>query len=242
MKHIKLFENFILESANTNLELKSIFKSLVNELKKLNLKVKFEYRKFDSDGDFDKFVPSKNLYDGGMFNAYLVMNDDDKNPFTKLFFDYAIDKRQSKDYAEKVKNTIETSKDKDGNLIFDKLSCEVFDGMSIGLLIKPKSSINKTEREYSMDANKFMGLKRTPVESGVSYLVGSGYEYLGDNVEKTREFQLIKIDDNSKTVEINKGLVSELSNSNKKDKLVNIAKEFAKKNGYKYNAISNSFV
>lgn len=88
----------------------------------------------------------------------------------------------------------------------------------------------------------FMGLKRTPVENGVSYLVGSGYEYLGDNVEKTREFQLIKIDDNSKTVEINKGLVSELSNSNKKDKLVNIAKEFAKKNGYKYNAISNSFV
>jgi hypothetical protein len=147
-----------------------------------------------------------------------------------------MDKEKCKSYAQNVKNHIDKT--------YDMLNSEIINMMDggVGLLIKPKSSINKTEREYSMDANKFMGLKRTPVESGVSYLVGSGYEYLGDNVEKTREFQLIKIDDNSKTVEINKGLVSELSNSNKKDKLVNIAKEFAKKNGYKYNAISNSFV
>ncbi len=38
MKHIKLFENFLLEeAANTNLELKSIFKNLVNELREWDL-------------------------------------------------------------------------------------------------------------------------------------------------------------------------------------------------------------
>ena len=235
MKHIKLFENFILESANTNLELKSIFKKLVDELRKMDLVVKFEYRKFDNESEFKKFIPSKNLYEGGNYNAYLIMNDDDR-PSTGLYFNPGMDKEKCKSYAQNVKNHIDKT--------YDMLDSEIINMMDggVGLLIKPKSSVNKTEREYSMDANKFMGLKRTPVESGVSYLVGSGYEYLGDNVEKTREFQLIKIDDNSKTVEINKGLVSELSNSNKKDKLVNIAKEFAKKNGYKYNAISNSFV
>jgi hypothetical protein len=235
MKHIKLFENFILESANTNLELKSIFKKLVDELRKMDLVVKFEYRKFDNESEFKKFIPSKNLYEAGNYNAYLIMNDDDR-PSTGLYFNPGMDKEKCKSYAQNVKNHIDKT--------YDMLNSEIINMMDggVGLLIKPKSSINKTEREYSMDANKFMGLKRTPVESGVSYLVGSGYEYLGDNVEKTREFQLIKIDDNSKTVEINKGLVSELSNSNKKDKLVNIAKEFAKKNGYKYNAISNSFV
>lgn len=235
MKHIKLFENFILESANTNLELKSIFKKLVDELRKMDLVVKFEYRKFDNESEFTKFIPSKNLYEGGNYNAYLIMNDDDR-PSTGLYFQPGMDKEKCKSYAQNVKNHIDKT--------YDMLDSEIINLMDggVGLLIKPKSSVNKTEREYSMDANKFMGLKRTPVESGVSYLVGSGYEYLGDNVEKTREFQLIKIDDNSKTVEINKGLVSELSNSNKKDKLVNIAKEFAKKNGYKYNAISNSFV
>ena len=235
MKHIKLFENFILESANTNLELKSIFKKLVDELRKMNLVVKFEYRKFDNESEFTKFIPSKNLYEAGNYNAYLIMNDDDR-PSTGLYFNPGMDKEKCKSYAQNVKNHIDKT--------YDMLGSEIINLMDggVGLLIKPKSSVNKTEREYSMDANKFMGLKRTPVESGVSYLVGSGYEYLGDNVEKTKEFQLIKIDDNSKTVEINKGLVSELSNSNKKDKLVNIAKEFAKKNGYKYNAISNSFV
>ena len=235
MKYIKLFENFLLEAANTNLELKSIFKKLVDELKKMGLVVKFEYRKFDNESEFKKFIPSKNLYEGGNYNAYLIMNDDDR-PSTGLYFNPGMDKEKCKSYAQNVKNHIDKT--------YDMLNSEIINMMDggVGLLIKPKSSINKTEREYSMDANKFMGLKRTPVESGVSYLVGSGYEYLGDNVEKTREFQLIKIDDNSKTVEINKGLVSELSNSNKKDKLVNIAKEFAKKNGYKYNAISNSFV
>lgn len=40
-----------------------------------------------------------------------------------------------------------------------------------------------------MDANKFMGLKRTPVEKGVSYLVGSGWEYISDKIEKTQEYQ-----------------------------------------------------
>jgi hypothetical protein len=122
------------------------------------------------------------------------------------------------------------------------LECEILKFTDVCLQIKPKSSVNKSKMELSMDANKFMGLKRTPVENGVSYLVGSGWEYISDTIEKTKEFQLVKIDDNSKTVEINKGLVTELANSNKKDKLVNIAKEFAKKNGYKYNAISNSFV
>jgi hypothetical protein len=235
MRHIKLFENFILESANTNLELKSIFKKLVDELRKMDLVVKFEYRKFDNESEFTKFIPSKNLYEGGNYNAYLIMNDDDR-PSTGLYFNPGMDKEKCKIYAQNVKNHIDKT--------YDMLNSEIINMMDggVGLLIKPKASINKSNLEYSMDANKFMGLKRTPVESGISYLVGSGYEYLGDNVEKTREFQLIKIDDNSKTVEINKGLVSELSNSNKKDKLVNIAKEFAKKNGYKYNAISNSFV
>lgn len=237
MKYIKLFENFLLEAANTNLELKSIFKKLVDELKKMGLVVKFEYKRFNSVGEFDSFIPSKNLYDGGSYNAYLCMNDDDRDAFTKLFFSYDIDKEKSKAYAENVKKHIDDS-------YSNKLTSEVIKMMngSYSLQIRPKSSVNKSKMELSMDANKFMGLKRTPVENGVSYLVGSGWEYISDTIEKTKEFQLVKIDDNSKTVEINKGLVTELARSNKKDKLVNIAKEFAKKNGYKYNVISNSFV
>jgi hypothetical protein len=45
MKYLKLYENFSLieESVNTNLEMKSVFKNLVNELRKMGLKVKFEY-------------------------------------------------------------------------------------------------------------------------------------------------------------------------------------------------------
>ncbi len=237
MKYIKLFENFLLESANTNLELKSIFKKLVDELKKMGLIVKFEYKRFNSDGEFDSFTPSKNFYDGGSYNAYLFMNDDDKNAFTKLFFSYDIDKQKSKTYAENVKKHID---DNYGNELTSEV-INMMDGGS-GLLIKPKSSVNKSEREFSMDANKFMGLKRTPVEDNISYLVGSGWEYISDKIEKNKEYQLIKIDDSSKVVEINRGLASEIANSDKKDKLVNIAKEFAKKNGYKYNVVSNSFV
>lgn len=237
MKYIKLFERFLLEAANTNLELKSIFKKLVDELKKMGLVVKFQYRKFDNESEFAKFIPSKNLYDGGNYNAYLIMDDDDTPSIggsTNLFFQPGMDKEKCKSYAENVKKYIDKN-------YADMLECEILKFTDVCLQIKPKSSVNKSKQEYSMDANKFMGLKRTPVENGVSYLVGSGWEYISDTIEKTREFQLIKIDDNSKTVEINKGLVTELAKSNKKDKLVNIAKEFAKKNGYKYNVISNSF-
>ena len=237
MKYIKLFENFLLEAANTNLELKSIFKKLVDELKKMGLVVKFEYRKFDNESEFAKFIPSKNLYDGENYNAYLIMDDDDRPSIggsTKLFFQPGMDKEKCKSYAENVKKYIDEN-------YSDMLECEILKFTDVCLQIKPKSSVNKSKMELSMDANKFMGLKRTPVENGVSYLVGSGWEYISDTIEKTKEFQLVKIDDNSKTVEINKGLVTELANSNKKDKLVNIAKEFAKKNGYKYNVISNSF-
>ena len=238
MKHIKLFENFILESANTNLELKSIFKKLVDELRKMGLVVKFQYRKFDNESEFAKFIPSKNLYDGGNYNAYLIMDDDDTPSIggsTKLFFQPGMDKEKCKSYAENVKKYIDENY---GGM----LECEILKFTDVCLQIKPKSSINKSQLEYSMDANKFMGLKRTKAEEGISYLVGSGWEYISNSMEKTKEYQLIKIDDNSKTVEINKGLVTELSISEKKDKLVNIAKEFAKKNGYKYIAISNSFV
>lgn len=239
MKYIKLFENFLLEeAANTNLELKSIFKKLVNELRKMGLIVKFEYRKFDNESEFQKFIPSKNLYDGGNYNAYLIMNDDDSSSIggsTQLYFNPSMDKEKCKSYAQNVKSHIDKT--------YDMLDSEVINMMDggVGLLIKPKSSIKKSKREYSMDANKFMGLKRTPVEDGISHLVGSGWEFVSDQIEKTRELQLINIDDNAKTVEINKGLSIELSKSPKKDKLVNIAKEFAKKNGYKYKAISNSF-
>ena len=53
-------------------------------------------------------------------------------------------------------------------------------------------------------------------------------------MEKNREVTLIKIDDNSKTVQLYRGFGMDLDRSPKKDKLVNIAKEFAKKNGYQY--------
>jgi hypothetical protein len=237
MKYIKLFENFLIEeAANTNLEMKSIFKKLVYELRKMGLVVKFSVRKFDNESEFAKFIPSKNLYDGGNYNAYLIMDDDDRpiGGSTKLCFQPGMDKEKCKSYAENVKKHIDEN-------YGDILECEILKLTDVCLHIKPKSSVNKSKIELSMDANKFMGLKRTPATDGVSYLVGSGWEYVSDNIEKTREFQLIKVDDSSKTVEINKGLVSELSKSAKKDKLVNIAKEFAKKNGYRYNAISNSF-
>jgi hypothetical protein len=155
----------------------------------------------------------------------------------KLFFNWSIDKEKSKTYTQNVKKIVES---KFGNQLQVDTITSTFG--EVGLIIKPKSSVNKSKYELSMDANKFMGLKRTPVENGVSYLVGSGWEYISDKIEKTKEYNLIKIDDNSKTIEINKGLMTELSRSNKKDKLVNIAKEFAKKNGYKYNAISDSFI
>lgn len=232
MKHIKLFENFLLEeAANTNLELKSIFKNLVNELRKMGLIVKFEYRKFDNESEFSKFIPSKNLYEGGNYNAYLVMNDDDRPSIggsTHLHFNPSMDKEKCKSYAQNVKSHIDKT--------YDMLSSEILDMMDggVGLLIKPKASINKSNLEHSMDANKFMGLKRTPVENGVSYLVGSGWEYISNSMEKTREFQLIKIDDNNKTVQLSQGFGMDLERSPKKDKLVNIAKEFAKKNGYQY--------
>jgi hypothetical protein len=114
------------------------------------------------------------------------------------------------------------------------LECEILKFTDVCLQIKPKSSINKSKREYSMDANKFMGLKRTPVENGISHLVGSSWEYVSDKMEKEREVTLIKIDDNSKTVQLYRGFGMDLDRSPKKDKLVNIAKEFAKKNGYEY--------
>jgi hypothetical protein len=237
MKYVKLFENFLLEGANTNLEMKSIFKSLVNELKKMGLKVKFEYKRFEK-GEFDKFIPSKNFYDQGQDDVYFVMNDDDPSKgyaFMKLFFNWSIDKEKSKTYTQNVKKIVESKFE--SQLQVDTITSTFGE---VGLIIKPKS-VNKSKMELSMDANKFMGLKRSPVENEVSYLVGSGWEYISDRIEKNREFLLIKIDDSSKTVEINKGLMTELSRSNKKDKLVNIAKEFAKKNGYKYKSISNSF-
>jgi hypothetical protein len=246
MRHLKLFESFILEAENTNLEIKSIFKRLVNELRKMNLKVKFEYKKF-SKGEFDKFIPSKNLYDQGD-DAYFVMNDDDPEKgyidtsYMKLFFSPNIDRQKAKAYVENVKNFIDTAVDKEAEPLFrGQVEAEVFEGPSVGLLVKPVFGKNKTQMEYSMGANKFMGLKRSPVRDNISYLVGSGFKYISDQIEKTKEFQLIKIDDNTKTVEIDKGLSYEISKSDMKDKLVSIAKKFANKIGYRYNPISNSF-
>ncbi len=232
MRHIKLFENFLLEeAANTNLELKSIFKNLVNELREMGLVVKFEYRKFDNESEFSKFIPSKNLYEVGNYNAYLVMNDDDRPSIggsTHLHFNPSMDKEKCKSYAQNVKSHIDKT--------YDILSSEILDMMDggVGLLIKPKASINKSNLEHSMDANKFMGLKRTKAEDGISYLVGSGWEYINNSMEKTKEYQLIKIDDNNKTVQLFRGFGIDLERSPKKDKLINIAKEFAKKNGYEY--------
>ena len=231
MKYIKLFENFLLEAANTNLELKSIFKKLVNDLRKMELIVKFEYKIFGNENEFKKFIPSKNLYEDGNYNAYLIMNDDDSPSVggsTHLYFNPAMDKEKCKSYAQNVKTHIDKT--------YDMLNSEVINMMDggVGLLIKPKSSINKSKMEYSMDANKFMGLKRTPVEDGISYLVGSGWEYINNSMEKTKEYQLIKIDDNNKTVQLSRGYGMDLERSPKKDKLINIAKEFAKKNGYQY--------
>jgi hypothetical protein len=231
MKHIKLFENFLLEeAANTNLELKSIFKNLVNELRKMGLVVKFEYKIFGNENEFKKFIPSKNLFEGD-YNAYLIMNDNDSPSIggsTQFYFNPSMDKEKCKSYAQNVKSHIDKT--------YDILSSEILDMMDggVGLLIKPKASINKSNLEHSMDANKFMGLKRTKAEDGISYLVGSGWEYINNSMEKTKEYQLIKIDDNNKTVQLSRGYGMDLERSPKKDKLINIAKEFAKKNGYQY--------
>ena len=40
---------------------KSIFKNLVNELRKMGLVVKFEYKIFGNENEFKKFIPSKNF-------------------------------------------------------------------------------------------------------------------------------------------------------------------------------------
>ena len=238
MKHIKLYENFLIEeSVNTNLEMKSIFKNLVNELRKMGLKVKFSYEKFTSEDEARKWIPSKNIYEQGE-DAYLVMDDSNKdwNSYMRLSFNYNIDKEKSKSYMENVKNYVEKNYGK-------ILTCEMVNGYSgMDLMIKPVKSINKNSVELAMDASKFMGLKRTPVDKGISHLVGSGWEFFNPGyTDKKQEYHLVTIDDNNKTVKITIG-ISDRINKDKKDKLVNIAKQFAKKNGYQYKAITNDFI
>lgn len=238
MKHIKLYKNFLIEeSVNTNLEMKSIFKNLVNELRKMGLKVKFEYKKFTSEDEAKKWYPSKNIYEQGE-DAYLVMDDSNKDwaTYMRLSFNYNVNKDKSKSYMENVKNYV----DKNYGKI---LTCEMVNGFNgLDLMIKPIKSVGKNTVEHAMDASKFMGLKRTPVEKGISYLVGSGWEFFnpGYTDDKKNQYHLVTINDNNKTVEINKG-VSHVINKDKKDKLVNIAKQFAKKNSYQYKAITNDF-
>lgn len=101
------------------------------------------------------------------------------------------------------------------------------------IIITPKTLPKKNKDEYSNRANAFMGLKRTEVKDGISKLIGSGFEYISDKYEKTREVDLIKIDDNKKIVEISRGF-GQVENSPKVQKLTNIAKKFAKENKYKY--------
>jgi len=118
-------------------------------------------------------------------------------------------------------------------------------------MIKPVKSINKNSEELAMDARKFMGLKRTlgthidgnSYDKGISHLMGSGWEFYDRELgytDKKQEYPLITINDHNKIVEITKGSSNRIS-KDKKDKLVNIAKQFAKKNGYQYKAISNDF-
>lgn len=238
MKYLKLYENFLIESVNTNLEMKSVFKNLVNELRKMGLKVKFSYEKFTSEDEARKWIPSKNIYEQGE-DAYLVMDDSNKdwNSYMRLSFNYNIDKEKSKSYMENVKNYVEKNYGK-------ILRCEMVNGYSgMDLMIKPVKSINKNSVELAMDASKFMGLKRTPVDKGISHLVGSGWEFFDTELgytDKKQEYHLVTIDDNNKTVKITIGISNRI-NKDKKDKLVNIAKQFAKKNGYQYKAISNDF-
>lgn len=229
MKYIKLFESYLIkESENTNLEMKSIFKKLIYELRKMGLEVKFEYKKFNSVDDFMKFIPSKNYYESD-HDVYLVMNDDNKdyNSHMKLFFNKKIDEGKSKSYLSNVKSFIDKN-------YGDKLETNVSKSLfgEVMLYIKPLSTINKSQYELSMDANKFMGLKRTPLKNGISYLVGSGWEYVSKNIEKNREMILILIDDNKKIVKLMPQQT--FIDSSSKEKLIKIAKRFAKENDYKY--------
>ena len=79
----------------------------------------------------------------------------------KLFFNYSIDREKAKTYTQNVKEVVE-------NKFGTELQVETFESPQVGLVIKPKSSINKSKEEYSRDANKFMGLKRTKAENGIS--------------------------------------------------------------------------
>lgn len=243
MKHLKLFESFcsILESENTNLEMKAIFKNLIREMrdeKGMNLKVKFEYKKFDSPSGMQKFRPSENWLDQKGHDAYLVMDDGDKDWSSKLCvtFNHNIDRSASTTYVENVKKFIDgLASDPNKNL---QVELETETGVNMFgetyLLVKPRSTKNKTEAQYMQKANSFMGLKRTVPSAGISYLVGSGYEYLNDNMDKTKEFELIKVDDNKKIVELSRGYGLNIEESPKKEKLIKVAKKFAEKNGYEY--------
>ena len=233
MKHIKLFENFIFEAANTNLEMKSIFKGLISELRKMGVKTKFENRSMDAEG-FAKLVPSKNLYEEGDYQAMLFMNDETSH--MKLHFNpYTVNKEKAKQYCDNVVNFINKT-------YSDKLESEILPYSDVILLVKPKSSKNKHQTELSMDANKFMGLRRTPIKDGISHLVGSGWEYVDKEMDKNnknyQQMVLILVDDNKKIVNISQGL--NLDKSPNLGKLIKIAKEFAKKKGYEYKAISSS--
>jgi hypothetical protein len=256
MRHLKLFESFLIqEAANTNLELKSIFRKLIEELRKdppkgPGLKVKFEIKKFGSESEFAKYIPSKNLYDGENYNAYLVMDDDDRpsgGGSTKLFFSPFMDREKCKSYVQNVKDLIENQRYEEGKgakVYGDILDAEVLNLIrgGIGLLIKPKNSIHKSKWEHFTDANKFRGLKRTPEENGISYLFGSGFGYISNNdLDKNKEYSLIKIDSNSKKIEVNRALSQELATGDRRNKLVKIAKQFAEENGYQYVAITDSF-
>jgi hypothetical protein len=87
-----------------------------------------------------------------------------------------------------------------------------------------------------------MGLRRTPIKDGISNLVGSGWEYVDKEMDKNdkryQQMALILVDDNKKIVNIIQGL--NLDKSPNLGKLIKIAKEFAKKKGYEYKAISSS--
>ncbi len=218
--------NMLNEAANTNLEMKNIFNYLVGNLKKHGLKVAVEYAddgKGKSSGFGDKYDAYVQVHSGGAdYNKRLV-----------LAFSPHIDREKAENYISSIRSKFE--KQYSDLLDFKLNGLSYSNNTTLVIQLKPNANQHKGPK-----LDKFMGLKIYKNENGIDTLGGSAL-YLGRD-DKTTTMSLIKVDNNAKKVEISKGIGMELSRTKYKDKIINIAKEYAKKMGYQYQPISNNFV
>lgn len=100
------------------------------------------------------------------------------------------------------------------------------------IVIKPKITPKKSERELKQDASKVLGLKKGEVESNGKYdLYGSAFLFTGKDEDKKREVALLAANEKTKKVSISNYLNYEKGQN---DKIIQLAKNYAKKMNFTY--------